>query len=64
MNEIKELARDSVIQSIAELLGDPDRGLGLRDDVAEDRQRSLAEVDGGGRTTSLSDVAERLESSR
>ena len=64
VHEFKELVRESVIQSIAELLGDPDQGLDLRDDLTEDLQRSLAEVAGGGRTMSLADVAERLESSR
>ena len=56
--------RESVVQSITGLLGDPDKGLKLRKDFAEELQRSLSEVDAGGRTTSLSDVAERLESSR
>ena len=64
VNEFKELVRESVVQSIAGLLGDPDRGLALREDFAKELERSLAEVDAGGRTTSLSDVAERLESSR
>ena len=64
VNEFKQLVRESVVQSIAGLLGDPDGGLRLRQDFAEELERSLAEVDAGGRTTSLSDVAERLESSR
>ena len=64
MNEFKELVRESVVQSITGLLGDPDQGLKLREDFAEELERSLSEVDAGGRTTSLSDVAERLESSR
>ena len=40
VHEFKELVRESVIQSIAELLGDPDQGLDLRDDLTEDLQRS------------------------
>ena len=64
VNEFKELVRESVVQSITGLLGDPDQGLRLREDFAEELQRSLAKVDAGGSTTSLSDVAERLESSR
>ncbi len=64
VNEFKQLVRESVVQSIAGLLRDPDGGLRLREDFAEELERSLAEVDAGGRTTSLSDVAERLESSR
>ena len=64
VNEFKELVRESVVQSITELIGDPDQGLRLREDFAEELQRSLARVDAGGSTTSLMDVAERLESSR
>ena len=64
VTEFKQLVRESVAQSIAAVLGDPDEGLRLRDDFAEELQRSLAEVEAGGRTTSLADVAERLESSR
>ena len=57
MNEFRELVRDVVVQSVTELLGDPDEGLTLRDDFAERLQRSLAEVEAGGPTTSLADVA-------
>lgn len=62
--EFKQLVRDSVAQSVAAALGDPDEGLSLRDDFAEQLRRSLAEVDAGGKTTSLADAAERLQSSR
>lgn len=64
VNEFKQLVRESVVQSITGLLEDPDQGLTLREDFAEALQRSLTAVDTGGTTTSLSDVAERLESSR
>ena len=47
VNEFKELVRESVVQSIAGLLGDPDQGLRLREDFAEALQRSLAEVEAG-----------------
>ena len=57
VNEFRELVRDVVVQSVTELLGDPDEGLTLRDDFAEELQRSLAEVEAGGTTTSLADVA-------
>ena len=64
VNEFKQLVRESVVQSITGLLGDPDQGLVLREDFAEELQRSLSQVEAGGRTTSLSDVADGLESSR
>ena len=57
VNEFRELVRDVVVQSVTELLGDPDEGLTLPDDFAEELQRSLAEVEAGGTTTSLADVA-------
>ena len=64
VNEFKQLVRESVVQSITGLLGDPDQGLVLREDFAEELQRSLSQVEAGGRTTSLSNVADGLESSR
>ena len=64
VDEFKQLAWDSVAQSVAASLGDPDEGLRLRDDFAEELRRSLAEVDAGGKTTSLADAAEGLRSSR
>ncbi len=60
--EFKELVRETIAQSFAELLGDPDEGLVLRDEMAEELRRSLAEVGAGGQTLSLSEVAGRFES--
>ena len=62
VNEFRELVRDTVIQSVTELLGDPDEGLTLREDFAERLELSLADVEAGGATTSLEDVAGRLGS--
>ena len=62
--ESKQLAQEPVAQSGAAVLGDPDEGLRVRDDFGEELQRSLAEIEAGERTTSLADVAERLESAR
>ena len=51
VNEFKELVRESVVQSIAGLLGDPltarTAANRLREDFAEALQRSLAEVEAG-----------------
>ena len=49
--EVKEFVRESVAQSIAAVVGDPDQGLRLRDEFAEELQRSPAGVEAGGRTT-------------
>ena len=61
-DEFKESLRETMTQSLADLLGDPDEGLVLRDDFAEELRRSLVEVDAGGRMSSLSTVAGRTPS--
>ena len=61
VDEFKDLVRETMMRSFADLLGDPDEGLVLRDDFAEELRRSLAEVDAGGRTSSLTEVADRLD---
>ena len=60
--EFKELLRETIAQSFVDLLGDPDEGLVLRENLAEELRRSLAEVGAGGQTSSLSEAASRLES--
>ena len=60
VREFKELVREVVIQTIREILGDPDRGLELRDDFAEELKRSLATVEAGGKTIPVKEVAAKL----
>lgn len=60
VQEFKELVREVVIQTLLEMLGDPDEGLELRDDFAEELQRSLATVEAGGKTIPVQEVAARL----
>ncbi len=59
-DELKALIRETVAESIAELLADPDIGLEIRDDVRlqllEQRQAVLA----GERGKSLDDVVASL----
>ena len=64
VDEFKELVHEVVIQSLTELLGDPDEGMVLRDDFAEELRQSLKEVEAGGDTVALSDVLKNLGSSR
>ena len=59
IGEFKTLVRESVAESIAELLGDPDEGLPLRDDFAEELRQSLKEVRDGGETSSLAEFVLR-----
>ncbi|MEW6572212.1 MAG: hypothetical protein AB1374_01045 [Bacillota bacterium] len=60
IDEFRELVREVVIQTLSEMLGDPDEGLELRDDFAKELQRSLAVVKAGGKTVPVEEVAERL----
>jgi hypothetical protein len=60
VQEFKELVREVVIQTLLEMLGDPDEGLELRDDFAAELQRSLATVEAGGKTIPTQEVATRL----
>ncbi len=60
VSEFKKIVHEVIVQSVADALGDPDEGLTLRDDFAADLRHSLAEVEAGGKTTSLSDITARL----
>lgn len=60
--EFKELLHETMAQSFAEMLGDPDEGSVLREDFAEELRLSLAEVKADGQMSSLSDIVNRLES--
>ena len=55
--EFKQLVREAIAQSLAELLGDSDEGLALRDDFERALERSLEGVNAGEPTRSLADVA-------
>ena len=59
-DELRELVREVVLQTFAELLGDPDEGLELRPEFAAEAQRSLDAVQAGAPTTPIQEVAERL----
>ena len=60
IDEFRDLVRAVVIQTLSEILDDPDEGLELRDDFAKELQDSLAAVDTGGKTVSVQQVAEKL----
>ena len=60
IDEFRDLIRAVVIQTLSEMLGDPDEGLELRDDFAEELLGSLATVETGSKTTSAQKVAEKL----
>ena len=60
IDEFRDLVRAVVIQTLSEMLDDPDEGLELRDDFAEELQDSLNTVKTGGKTASVQQVAEKL----
>ena len=60
IDEFRDLIRAVVIQTLSEMLGDPDEGLELRDDFAEELLRSLTAVETSGKTTSAKKVTEKL----
>ncbi len=60
VNELKKLIREEVKQTITEMFTDPDDGVELRDEFRSELQRSLAEVEAGGKTLSAQEVAAKL----
>ena len=61
IDEFRDLIRAVVIQTLSEMLDDPDEGLELRDDFTEELLSSLDAVETGGKTISAQKVAEKLE---
>lgn len=60
IDEFRSLIKEVVAQTLLELLGDPDEGLELREDIEERLQRSLIETQANGETRPAQDVAARL----
>jgi hypothetical protein len=60
VDQFTDLMRKVVLQTLAELLGDPDEGLELRRDMKARIQQSLAAVKAGGKIIPAEEVATRL----
>ncbi len=60
IDELRELVRETVIQTLQDMLADPDEGLELRDDFAAELERSLAAMVAKGKTVPVQEVAARL----
>lgn len=60
IDEFRGLIRAVVIQTLSEMLDDPDEGLELRDNFSEELLGSLTSVETGSKTTSAQKVAEKL----
>jgi len=59
VDDLRKLIRETVIQTLFEVVGDPDEGLELRDEFKLELQRALA-TDEASETISAQDVAARL----
>ena len=60
IDEFRKLVQEVVIQTLSEMMVDPDEGLELRDDFVKELKQSLANVEAGGKTVPAQKVAERL----
>ena len=60
IDEFRELVQEVVIQTLSEMMSDPDEGLEVRDDFVEELKQSLADIEAGGKTVPAQKVAERL----
>ena len=60
IDEFRELVQEVVIQTLSEIIVDPNEGLELRDDFAEELKQSLANVESGDKTVPAQKVAEKL----
>ena len=60
IDELRELLRVVVLQTLAKLVADPDKGMELRADLAAELQRSLTAVEAGGPTLPAQKAAEKL----
>jgi hypothetical protein len=59
VDDFRKLIRETVIQTLFEMVGDPDEGLELRDEFKLELQRALA-TDEASETIPAQDVAARL----
>lgn len=60
VDEFKKLIRGTVAETLMEMLSDPDAGLEIREDLKKALQRSLADVQAGGRAIPAEEVAAKL----
>jgi hypothetical protein len=60
LNDLRDLIRTEIEQTLLELLGDPDAGLELRDDLKQRLQQSVAHLRAGQQTVPAQTVAAKL----
>ena len=60
VDQFKDLIRQVVVETLSDVLGDPDEGLELRDDIKVKIQQSLAAMQAGTKTIPVEEVAAKL----
>ncbi|MDP2981856.1 MAG: hypothetical protein Q8O92_00815 [Candidatus Latescibacter sp.] len=60
VDQFKALMQEIVIQTFTEMLGDPDEGLELREDIKVKIQKSLSAVKAGEKIIPAEEVASNL----
>ena len=60
VDELRDLIREVVMQTILDLFGDPDEGLELREEIQDRLRRSLATTQSGVKMTLAQEVAAKL----
>ncbi len=60
VDQLRQIVEEAVEQKLAEMLGDPDEGLELRDEIKARLRRSLAAERQGAKPIPAQDVAARL----
>lgn len=60
LNDLRDLIRIEIKQTLLELLGDSDEGLELRDDLKQRLEQSLFHLQAGRQTIPAQTVADKL----
>ena len=60
VEQLKALIQEAVEEKLQEVLGDPDQGLELKEDVKERLRRSLAAVESGDKGIPIGQVAKEV----
>ena len=60
IEEFQELVRETVLQTLLEILSDPDSGLELQEYLKEELRSSIKYVETGGEMMPVHEVAEKL----
>ena len=58
-DELRAIIRETVMETLADFVEDPDEGLELREEVAADLEASIKAVEAGQPTISAEEVAKR-----